>query len=135
MVATTGAKLLPDAAVKTLCNDLLPETYILTPNIPEAKLILQESGREQSEIRNVDDLIDLARAIHRLGVKYVLLKGGHIPLTAKYEIAALDEQKEIVVNVLVGEDVCEVFDLSYRKSKNTHGTGCSLACRVKPLCA
>ncbi|KAF2487850.1 Phosphomethylpyrimidine kinase-domain-containing protein [Neohortaea acidophila] len=130
MVATTGAKLLPDAAVKTLCNDLLPETYILTPNIPEAKLILQESGREQSEIRNVDDLIDLARAIHRLGVKYVLLKGGHIPLTAKYEIAALDEQKEIVVNVLVGEDVCEVFDLSYRKSKNTHGTGCSLASAI-----
>ena len=44
MVSTSGAQLLPTKAVKTLLSDLLPVTTILTPNLPEAKLLLREAG-------------------------------------------------------------------------------------------
>ena len=42
MVSTSGAQLLPHEAIQGLASHLLPLTTILTPNIPEAKLILAE---------------------------------------------------------------------------------------------
>ncbi len=128
MVATTGAQLLPDATVKTLCTDLLPVTYLLTPNIPEADLILRESGHEPPRIHSLEDLKTLAKDIARLGPKYVLVKGGHLPLSTSYKTASAEDDQRIVANILVGKDICEIIELPYRKSKNTHGTGCSLAC-------
>ena len=103
MVATSGAQLLPEDAVKTLCNDLLPQTYILTPNIPEANLILKEAGHTPFDIQDLGDLQKLAAALHKLGVKYVLLKGGHVPLTSEYKVASSEDDKKIVANVLHGE--------------------------------
>jgi hydroxymethylpyrimidine kinase/phosphomethylpyrimidine kinase len=128
MVATTGARLLPEQAVKTLCQDLLSSTYLLTPNIPEANLILKEAGCEAVEVRDLDGLKELASAVRKLGPKHVLIKGGHIPLNSSYKVAASDEEKSIVVNILAGDDVFEVIESPYQKSRNTHGTGCSLAC-------
>lgn len=128
MVATTGAQLLPDTAVKALCDDLLPETFILTPNIPEANLILEESGHKPVDVHGVDDLKRLASAVHKLGVQYVLIKGGHVPLSPNIESAQYGEGKKVIVNVLLGDDVNEVIECPYQESKNTHGTGCSLAC-------
>ena len=128
MVATTGAQLLPEIAIKTLCHDLLPKTYILTPNIPEANLILKEAGEDPVDIQDVDGLKRLAAAVHKLGPKYVLIKGGHVPLTTDYKVVKSNEDKAIVANVLLGEDVDEVVESRYRDSRNTHGTGCSLAC-------
>ena len=128
MVATTGAKLLPENAVKTMCEELLPETFILTPNIPEANLILKEAGHETIDIQDLDGLKELAAAVQKLGPKYVLIKGGHVPLTSNYRVARSDGEKRIVANVLQGKDVTEVIESGYQKSRNTHGTGCSLAC-------
>lgn len=128
-MATTGAQLLPDTAVKALCNDLLPSTFLLTPNIPEANLILEEAGRTPVDVHNVDDVKRLAQEIHGLGPKYVLIKGGHVPMSSGFKKSQGGEEK-IIVNVLFGEDLSDVIECPYRESKSTHGTGCSLACEV-----
>lgn len=127
MVSTSGAQLLPEKAVKTLVQDLLPVTTIVTPNIPEANLMLREAGKDPIEIRNLDGIKELAAEVHKLGPKFVLLKGGHLPLTPSYEVASADEEKKIVVNVLFGGDCVDVIEFPFQKTANTHGTGCSLA--------
>ena len=129
MVATSGAKLMPENAIKTLSDKLLPETYLVTPNIPEAQLIVQESGGHPVEVNDLEGMKQLAAAVRKLGSKYVLLKGGHLPLTAEHKVARSDSEKKLVVNVLVGDDVDEVVELAYQASVNTHGTGCTLACK------
>ena len=136
MVATTGATLLHEKAVKTLCEKLLPKTYILTPNIPEANLILREADQEAIDIKDLEGLKQLASALQTLGPKYVLVKGGHLPLTSDYKVAQTDKEKQIVVNVLLGRhvntgvDVLEVIEFPYQNSRNTHGTGDSLASAI-----
>ncbi|KAK3074358.1 trifunctional hydroxymethylpyrimidine kinase/phosphomethylpyrimidine kinase/thiaminase [Teratosphaeriaceae sp. CCFEE 6253] len=130
MVATSGAQLLPEDAVTTLCGQLLPLTYLVTPNIPEAKLMLQKSGAPPVEVHDLAGLRSLARAVHQLGPKYVLLKGGHVPLTADFKVARTADEKVVVANVLYGQDVDEVFQLAYQQSRNTHGTGCTLASAI-----
>lgn len=135
MVATTGARLLPEAAVRTLCDVLLPRTYILTPNIEEAQLILKEAGKPVVQIQNVDGLTQLASRVRQLGPKYVLLKGGHAPLTTDRRRATKDDEKKLVVNVLAGDDLLHCIESDYQRSRNTHGTGCSLACTSPCLCS
>lgn len=136
MVATTGAVLLPESAVKTLCDELLRRTYILTPNIPEANLILREAGEQAIVIQDLSGFKKLASALQALGPKFVLLKGGHLPLTSDYKVAQSHEDKKIVVNVLLGSDrqtgqqVLEVIESPYQSSRNTHGTGDSLASAI-----
>lgn len=131
MVSTSGATLLPHLAIKQLVRHLLPITTVLTPNVPEARLILSESGVETGEPRSAADLESLARQIQKLGPRWVLLKGGHLPLRKKdMTVGESDSEREIVVDVLVGpgeEDVTRVQS-PWQSSSSTHGTGCSLAC-------
>lgn len=129
MVATSGAQLLAGDAVGTICEQLLPLSYIVTPNVPEAWLMLEVAGQPRIEIQCIDDMKRLAAAIHRLGPKYVLVKGGHIPFTPSRRAAQNEDEKSIVANAIYGDDVDEVIELPYQLSRNTHGTGCSLACR------
>lgn len=130
MVATSGAQLLPHEAIKTMCEQLLPVTGLLTPNIPEAQLILKESGHEPREIKNLDDLKQMGEAVRQLGPKAVLVKGGHCPLNKQYQVSENDADRELVVNVLCSEGRFEVFESKYQKASNTHGTGCSLASAI-----
>jgi hydroxymethylpyrimidine kinase/phosphomethylpyrimidine kinase len=128
MVSTSGSQLLPPAAVSTLIEKLLPQTTILTPNLPEAKLLLQTAGVQVNDPENVDDIVAMVHKLLGLGPKWVLLKGGHLPLTKGKVVSKDESEKEIVVNVLVGESGLTVLESKYLKSENTHGTGCSLAC-------
>ncbi|SMQ47254.1 unnamed protein product [Zymoseptoria tritici ST99CH_1A5] len=127
MVSTSGSELLPEEAVSTLCSQLLPVSTICTPNIPEAVLMLRKSGRPSVEVQNLNDLKGLAAAVHALGPRYVLLKGGHLPLTSDHSVARTEEEKQIVVNVLFDGKSAEMIEFPYQKSRHTHGTGCSLA--------
>ncbi len=72
MVATSGAKLLEDSALHALRTRLLPLATLVTPNTPEAELLL---GRR---IRNGEEAEDAASALTDLGAGAVLLKGGHL---------------------------------------------------------
>ncbi|KAI1154932.1 Rapamycin-insensitive companion of mTOR, N-term-domain-containing protein [Nemania diffusa] len=131
MVATTGARLLPVEAVNELRTRLLPLTFILTPNIPEANLLLTNAGEAQGDVQRIENLEDLARRLRALGPKWVLVKGGHAPFKKDGTAAASPEQREIVVDVLVGpDDVPTRIESPYVDSRNTHGTGCSLAAAI-----
>ncbi|OQO07806.1 hypothetical protein B0A48_06597 [Cryoendolithus antarcticus] len=130
MVSTSGAQLLPEAAVRILCDELLPVTTILTPNVPEAQLILRESGLPVIDIQDLEGLKALATAVHDLGPRYVLVKGGHLPLTKSYKVAKSEDEKQIVANVLHDGHTSTIIELPYQDSKNTHGTGCSLASAI-----
>lgn len=130
MVSTSGSQLLHGSAVSTLIQELLPVTTVLTPNLPEAKLLLKVAGIDVEEPKNVDDFITIAQRIHEKGPKWVLLKGGHLPLT-KDKVASKNEaDREIVLNVLVGDGGVTLMESVYQKSRNTHGTGCSLASAI-----
>lgn len=130
MLSTSGSQLLPEAAVSTLIRELLPLTTILTPNLPEALLLLKTSGQSIKDPRNVDDIISIAQAIQALGPKYVLLKGGHLPLTKGRLVSKDDAESEVILNVLVGEGEVTLMETQYLDSRNTHGTGCSLASAI-----
>jgi hypothetical protein len=128
-MSTSGAQLLPQTAISTLINSLLPLTTILTPNLPEAKLLLQTAGVEIRDPENVDDIVAMAHKIQGLGPRWVLLKGGHLPLTRGRLVGKAESEKEVVLNVLVGESGLTILESEYLRSENTHGTGCSLACK------
>lgn len=132
MVSTSGATLLPQTAIRNLSQRLLPLTTVLTPNIPEATLLLQQNNLTPPPIRSVDDMEQTARLLQSLGPKWVLVKGGHVPLTDALVAADKDEDRKAVVDVLVGPDG-QVFRVQakWQKSTSTHGTGCSLACKSK----
>lgn len=130
MVSTSGSQLLPQDAVCGLRTKLLPLTTILTPNIPEAELLLEDAGTAFQEPQNVEDMISLAKQIHGLGPRGVLLKGGHLPLTRDHKTARNIEEAQIVVDVLYDGENVTLFETDFLTSKNTHGTGCSLASAI-----
>lgn len=123
MISTSGATLLPNSAINTLISHLLSVTTLLTPNIPEATLLLKQTGHQVPEkISSPDELETLARNIQTLGPKWVLVKGGHCPFEEK--------GRKIVVDVLVGpEGESWRVESVWQDSESTHGTGCSLACK------
>lgn len=109
MVATSGDALLQSEAVATLRDVLIPRARVITPNIPEAELLL---GRK---IHSSRDLADAARALARPGVS-VLLKAGHLN----------DEQ---LCDILFDAELDEISELQSKRvdTNNTHGTGCTLS--------
>src|SRR6266480_3239300 len=131
MVSTSGSQLLPEDAVETLIKELLPVTTILTPNIPEAKLLLQTAGIEFIEPKEENDLDRIAIAVQRLGPEHVLLKGGHLPFNKYGTVATSEAERAVVKNVLASTDgTSSYMNFAYLRSKNTHGTGCSLASAI-----
>lgn len=138
MIATSGAQLLPGDAVRKLRELLLPMTTVLTPNIPEATLLLRDADIEHRTPSNLDDLKVIAKKLQSLGPKQVLLKGGHMPLTKAYTKAQNDEEKEVTIDILYSgilsaqhtpnaKGEFNVIESTHLKIPNTHGTGCSLA--------
>jgi len=111
MVATSGAKLLQDDALHALCTRLLPLASIVTPNIPEAELLL---GRR---IADGDDAIAAVAALRAMGARAVLLKGGH-----------LDEGTAVIDRYDDGEAAATFVHA--RLPIEGHGTGCTLASAI-----
>lgn len=111
MVATSGDPLLEADAVATLREVLIPRARVITPNIPEAELLLG------SKIGSQDQLPDAARELARLGAS-VLLKAGHLAATET-------ELVDIFYNVETGR----LTRLAAPRidTRNTHGTGCTLS--------
>lgn len=131
MISTSGAELLPKEAIETLIRNLLPLVTLLTPNIPEANLILARHGVGEREIKSVADLEAVGRSLQALGPKWVLVKGGHRPFAK--DLASTGD--EVVVDVLVGPAEGDVVKVQspWQDSTSTHGTGCTLACELELL--
>ncbi|KAF1685913.1 bifunctional hydroxymethylpyrimidine kinase/phosphomethylpyrimidine kinase [Pseudoxanthomonas broegbernensis] len=111
MVATSGARLLEEDALEALRTRLLPLATVLTPNLPEAELLL---GRR---IEDLQGMSAAAAALRALGAPAVLLKGGHLDGT--------DEVTDILADA-EGEQ----HTAHPRLRLDAHGTGCTLASAV-----
>ncbi len=110
MVATSGDRLLREDAVQALVRDLLPLALVLTPNLPEAEVLV---GRK---LVTEDDMRQAARDICALGPRAVLVKGGH---------AAGD-----ATDVLFDGQSFRTFTSQRIDTPNTHGTGCTLSAAI-----
>ena len=111
MVAKGGARLINESAIKTLKDKLIKKVYLITPNIPEAEILTK------TKIKNLEDMIHAANILLKLGAKNVLVKGGH--RETKYMEDVFLNRKEI-----------KIFKNKKIKTKNTHGTGCTLSSAI-----
>ena len=111
MVSKGGAKLINNRAIKLIKEKLLKKVFLITPNIPEAEILTN------MKIDNVEDMIISASRLIKLGAKNVLIKGGHLKARKMNDV--LLNKKEI-----------KIFKNKKYKSKNTHGTGCTLSSAI-----
>ena len=110
MVATSGARLIDEDAVDVLKGELFPLADVLTPNIPEAEVLLGES------IKTADDMEMAAAEISRQYGCAVLCKGGHSIHDAN--------------DLLLSDGKAIWFEGKRIYNPNTHGTGCTLSSAI-----
>jgi hydroxymethylpyrimidine/phosphomethylpyrimidine kinase len=115
MIATSGDRLLREDAVEAVRTELLPLATVVTPNLPEAGVLI---GRE---IATLDEMRDAARAIVGLGARSVVVKGGHLAGDA--------------VDVFYDGERFVELTAPRIETTSTHGTGCTLASAIVSLLA
>jgi hydroxymethylpyrimidine/phosphomethylpyrimidine kinase len=111
MISKSGQALLQPAAIEKLKTALIPLALVVTPNIHEAERL---SGLE---IRTLAIARQAAKAIHKLGCKHVLIKGGHLIL-------------ERGTDLLYDGRFFNVFKGEFIETPHTHGTGCTYASAI-----
>ncbi|GAB0116417.1 bifunctional hydroxymethylpyrimidine kinase/phosphomethylpyrimidine kinase [Acidisoma sp. 7E03] len=111
MVATSGDRLQSSEALAALRTRLLPRATVITPNIPEAELLLGH------RINDAEAQVAAARALLATGAQAVLVKGGHLP-------------GEVVTDLLANADGIVAISGPRIDSTSTHGTGCTLASAI-----
>jgi hydroxymethylpyrimidine/phosphomethylpyrimidine kinase len=77
MVSESGAELLERDAVEALATVLLPRASVVTPNLPEARVLAERSVAPEARASGRGEPEALARAIHALGPGAVVVTGGH----------------------------------------------------------
>jgi len=112
MVATSGDWLLAADAVAALRAELIPMATVMTPNLPEAAALLDEPI-----VVTERGIIDQARRLLTLGCRAVLIKGGH---------GAGQESTDY----LIDEHATVALAAPRIATRNSHGTGCSLASAI-----
>jgi hydroxymethylpyrimidine/phosphomethylpyrimidine kinase len=116
MVANSGARLLQDDAVEALCNVLLPEARVVTPNLEEAQILCGH------EIASVEAL---TAAAHEIGDRYdvaCVVKGGHLGGAE-------------AIDVLYDEGEEHVFSGPRIDTAETHGAGCAFSAALTAFLA
>jgi hydroxymethylpyrimidine/phosphomethylpyrimidine kinase len=101
MVAESGSVLLDEAAREAIVDELLPRVTVITPNVPEAR-VLAGGGEESVE--------DLARRLHRLGPSVVVVTGGH---------------RDEATDVLFDGDALHLIPGERHPDGASHGSGCT----------
>lgn len=101
--------------ISALKKQLLPLTYLLTPNIPEAEIL---TG---CKIDSLDDLETAAVMLHELGAANVLIKGGHLKNSVGLPLGT---------DVLFDGKKFYLFSTNYVSTANTHGIGCTLSAAI-----
>jgi hydroxymethylpyrimidine/phosphomethylpyrimidine kinase len=110
MVAKSGDRLLREDAVQALIRDLLPLAMVLTPNMPEAEVLVGRALETDADMRQA------ARDIVDLGARAVLIKGGHRAGDAD--------------DLLFDGRTFQEFRAERLQTPNTHGTGCTLSAAI-----
>ena len=112
MVAATGARLLRENAVDAVKQELIPSATVVTPNTFEAEVLTGRTVTTESEMK------EAAKAIHTLGPRYVVVKGGHLQGSAESTDLLFD-----------GRDFVE-YPAPRIDTMSTHGTGCTFASAI-----
>lgn len=110
MVSKNGSRLLKADAIAALKTYLLPQAYVVTPNLSEAAELVG------FPVNNPSDMRQAAIAIKKLGPAYVLVKGGHLP-------------KDALDLLYDGSDFMS-FTNERIDSPHTHGTGCTFSSAI-----
>lgn len=116
MVAQSGAKLIEDDAIQTLKTELFPLSMVITPNLPEAEVLLD---------RKIDDHAAMESAgleLLKQGPAAVLLKGGHFDTGTSTDCLVLEQAHD-------GKTVYW-YETERIETDNTHGTGCALSSAI-----
>ena len=111
MIAKGGAKLISDRSIKILKSKLMKNVTLITPNIPEAEILTN------IRIKTVEDMIYASSILVKMGSKNVLIKGGHL-------------ESKNVNDVFFNKSKIFIFKNRRFKTKNTHGTGCTLSSAI-----
>ena len=112
MIATSGAKLIDDAAIEVLVRELFPLAVLVTPNLDEAALLAGHPLQGEA------DMEAAARQLLERGANAVLLKGGHLA-------------GDTVSDLLLARGAPPLWMRAPRiASGNTHGTGCTLSSAI-----
>ena len=113
MISKSGDKLLRDDAVVALRERLLPLATLITPNLPEASVLLKEA------IETAEQMPGAARDLALLGPTGVLVKGGHLTGQTSHDL--LFESTH---------GTMETFPCDRVETPNSHGTGCTLSSAI-----
>ena len=111
MVAKGGTKLINNQAIDDIKIKLIKKILLITPNIPEAELLTN------TRINSIDDMIKAGKILINIGAKNVLIKGGHL-------------NSNNMNDILLNKKIVKIFKSEKYKSKNTHGTGCTLSTAI-----
>jgi len=111
MVAKGGTKLISKQSINILKLKLVKNVSLVTPNIPEAEILTKK------KIKTVEDMINAAKVLKKMGAKNVLIKGGHL-------------KSKLIQDVLLNKNKISIFKSNKIKTKNTHGTGCTLSSAI-----
>lgn len=119
MVAKSGDLLLENSAITMVREALFPQAFMITPNLPEAGVLLKQRAPETpkemyqaaEKLRNLLPLSDN---------RWVLIKGGHLPGNA-------------LLDLLFDGDKMVELPVPRIETKNTHGTGCTLSAAIAAL--
>ena len=112
LVSTSGTRLMQKNALAVLKHSLLPRALLVTPNVPEAEVLM---GRP---LKTVDDLRQAARAIRREFGCAALVKGGHLPGTREAVDVFFDGREELLLSA------------PFIRGVKTHGTGCTYSAAI-----
>lgn len=111
-LSSSGAKLLSEAGIQLMIEELFPMTELITPNLPEASFLLS---------REISDRLEMQVAAKELLEKYnlrnVLLKGGHL-------------DSETLVDLFYDGTEFTIFEKKRIQTRNLHGTGCTFSSAI-----
>jgi len=112
MVATSGDVLFEPDAIEVIRRELIPEAFLVTPNLHEAAILVGETIEDEDAMARAAETI-----VNEMGAKAVLIKGGHLT------------SPDRVVDILYDGNV-RAFRGQRLDTRNTHGTGCTLSAAI-----
>lgn len=143
MESTSGSQLMEDDAFEVFSTELLPLARVVSPNIPEAERLAGMNIRDENDMRQA------AARIRELGVRAVLIKGGHLKKGSGVRGPGSEGNYCEAIGLEPGagsqkpaEDNREAFDLldeagqvtvfrsEWIKAPNVRGTGCMLSSAI-----
>jgi hydroxymethylpyrimidine/phosphomethylpyrimidine kinase len=124
MESTSGGKLMEEEAFEVFVTELLPLSRVVSPNIPEAEKL---AGMN---IRNEDEMRQAAARIRELGVRAVLVKGGHLSQKSEVRSQKSESAEREAVDLLDDDGQVTVFRSEWVEAPNVRGTGCMLSSAI-----